>query len=243
MDIRIILSTFFVIFLAELGDKTQFAAMAASSGSNQPVSVLIGAILALSLSSVIAVAAGSLIGKYIPVKYIKIAAGALFLIFGLLYLREAFVPEKKEAEKVSVSINFIGESVLKAASVFEEREIQMLKDAAEMLSETRFIKTIEEIISEEEAHLESISAMHQHDFRFDHTFSDENVDYTALEEKFECSEDTDCLIRDIYDREKAMSDFYRITAEKTRIESVRNALLVLHEDEKKHAVKIKELLT
>jgi putative Ca2+/H+ antiporter (TMEM165/GDT1 family) len=47
MDWKLILSTFGVIFLAELGDKTQLAAVTLSASTRKPLAVFIGASLAL----------------------------------------------------------------------------------------------------------------------------------------------------------------------------------------------------
>jgi|GEM_PF-282178 len=242
MDIRIILSTFFVIFLAELGDKTQFAAMAASAGSNQPASVLIGTILALSVSSIIAVAAGSLLGNYIPIKYIKVAAGVLFLVFGALYLREAFIPENEEAPAEDAAFNIVGESVLKIASVFEEREIEMLEAAVEVLKDEKHLQVINSIINDERKHLDSISKMSPHNLQFSEDDQHDLSSVRTLDEAFSCSEDEDCLLKDIYDREAAMAEFYRITAKKTNISSVQKVLNILYEEEKHHASKLARLL-
>ena len=47
MDLRVLLTTFGVIFLAEMGDKTQLAAMTMAADSKKPWAVFIGASLAL----------------------------------------------------------------------------------------------------------------------------------------------------------------------------------------------------
>ncbi|MDC7228643.1 MAG: TMEM165/GDT1 family protein [Spirochaetales bacterium] len=241
MDIRIILSTFFVIFLAELGDKTQFAAMAASAGSNQPGSVLIGTILALSLSSVIAVAAGSLIGKYIPIKYIKIAAGALFIIFGVLYLREALIPEQEESVSETSSFSIFNQTVVRAASAFEENEIIMLEAAIEVLEDKQHIEVMYNILADEKNHLESVSELKVNDFKPEPE-PEELEKILLLDEAFACSEDEECLLKDIYDRETAMADFYRISAAKSSVPAVKNALTKLYKEEKRHASEIAALL-
>ncbi|HEY7547770.1 MAG TPA: TMEM165/GDT1 family protein [Blastocatellia bacterium] len=86
MNWRVMLTTFGVIFLAEMGDKTQLAAMTMASQTGKPWSVLIGAILALAAVSVIGVAVGALLGHYLPMQWIKRAAGAAFIIIGVLVL-------------------------------------------------------------------------------------------------------------------------------------------------------------
>ena len=79
--------TFFLIFIAELGDKTQIATMLLSAKSNSIMSVFIGSSIALICSSFIGVFAGAYITKYIPPHYIQNSAGVLFIVMGILILR------------------------------------------------------------------------------------------------------------------------------------------------------------
>ncbi|HMG35647.1 MAG TPA: TMEM165/GDT1 family protein [Blastocatellia bacterium] len=86
MDYRVILSTFGVIFLAEIGDKTQLAAMTMAAQSKKPVSVFIGAALSLALVSALGIAAGELLTTVLPLVWIKRAAAAAFILVGVLML-------------------------------------------------------------------------------------------------------------------------------------------------------------
>ena len=54
----VFLTTFTTVFLAELGDKTQLAALLLSAESGRPVLVFIGASLALISSSLVGVVSG-----------------------------------------------------------------------------------------------------------------------------------------------------------------------------------------
>ena len=86
VDWRILASTFGLIFLAELGDKTQLAAIALSAESKAPLAVFLGAVLALALVTLIGVAIGGTLTRVIPARYIRMAAGGLFVIIGILML-------------------------------------------------------------------------------------------------------------------------------------------------------------
>ena len=86
MDWRVLMTTFGIIFLAELGDKTQIAAMTMAAQKKRPWEVFIGAALALAAVSAIGVLVGSLLGNYLPVEWIKRVAGAAFIVIGVLVL-------------------------------------------------------------------------------------------------------------------------------------------------------------
>lgn len=90
MDWRLMLTTFGVIFLAEMGDKTQIAAMTMAAGKKRPWEVFIAASLALVVVSAIGVLVGNSLGQYLPVVWIKRAAGAAFIVIGALILSGRF---------------------------------------------------------------------------------------------------------------------------------------------------------
>lgn len=84
--IKIIISTFFIVFIAELGDKTQLATMIMSSQSNSKLGVLLGSSLALICSSVLGVIIGSALNKYIPPNLIQLASGIAFVAIGIVLI-------------------------------------------------------------------------------------------------------------------------------------------------------------
>lgn len=75
--------TFVTVFLAEMGDKTQLATFGFASQDGSKWLVFLAASLALVSVTGIAVLAGGLVGKYIPLHYIKYGSGALFIVIGL----------------------------------------------------------------------------------------------------------------------------------------------------------------
>jgi putative Ca2+/H+ antiporter (TMEM165/GDT1 family) len=90
MDWRIFVTTFGVIFLAEMGDKTQLAAMTMAAQSQRPWTVFVGAALALAAVSAIGVLVGSVVGNYLPLVWIKRAAAIAFIVIGVLILFDKF---------------------------------------------------------------------------------------------------------------------------------------------------------
>ena len=86
MDLKLYFSTFFAIFLAEMGDKTQLATLSMAAGAKSRWPVFLGAASGLILTSALAVVGGEVVTRYIPVHWVRRGAGVLFLILGALYL-------------------------------------------------------------------------------------------------------------------------------------------------------------
>jgi putative Ca2+/H+ antiporter (TMEM165/GDT1 family) len=90
MDIKLAATVFAVVFLAELGDKTQLATLLFSAKSPESlITVFLGASLALVLTSAIGVAAGGLIAQYMSPKLLSYIAGAGFVVIGIWTIWQA----------------------------------------------------------------------------------------------------------------------------------------------------------
>ncbi|MCK4259273.1 MAG: TMEM165/GDT1 family protein [Halanaerobiales bacterium] len=83
---KTLLTTFGLIFLAELGDKTQLATMLLVAQDKSVKAVFFGAALALICSTFLGVTLGAVLNKIIPANYIQMAAGIAFIIIGGLLL-------------------------------------------------------------------------------------------------------------------------------------------------------------
>ncbi|HEY9625538.1 MAG TPA: TMEM165/GDT1 family protein [Crinalium sp.] len=79
----VLLEAFSLTFLAEWGDRTQFATIALAA-SNNPFGVTAGAILGHTVCAAIAVLGGSLIAKRISERTITAIGGVLFLLFAVV---------------------------------------------------------------------------------------------------------------------------------------------------------------
>ncbi len=90
MDWRVLLTTLGVIFLAEMGDKTQLVVMTMAAQTGRPWAVLTGASIALVLVTALGVVVGSTLGQYLPLDWIKRAAAVAFILIGVLMLLDKF---------------------------------------------------------------------------------------------------------------------------------------------------------
>lgn len=83
----LVLGTFAFVFAAEWGDKSFLATVALAAASN-PYGVALGAIVGHGATTVLAVAGGSFLGKYVSERVVSVASGALFLLFAALTLSD-----------------------------------------------------------------------------------------------------------------------------------------------------------
>ncbi len=90
MDIKVLLTVFIAVFIAELGDKTQLATMLfAADKEVSKWTVFLGASLALIIASGIGVLAGGVVSQYVSEKYLHYMAGIGFVGIGIWTLVKA----------------------------------------------------------------------------------------------------------------------------------------------------------
>lgn len=81
------LVAFGVVFVAELGDKTQLLAM--TFGSRYPLRrVALGLLVGYGAAGLIAVTVGQVLGANLPRRPIEVGGGVIFIVFGVLALRD-----------------------------------------------------------------------------------------------------------------------------------------------------------
>ncbi|GBF78860.1 TMEM165/GDT1 family protein [Aphanothece sacrum] len=86
MDWQLFGLSFVTVFLAEIGDKSQIAAIALGGSSNSPRAVFFGSITALILASFLGVIAGGSIAQILPTKVLKAIAAIGFALMALRLL-------------------------------------------------------------------------------------------------------------------------------------------------------------
>jgi putative Ca2+/H+ antiporter (TMEM165/GDT1 family) len=90
MDLRLLVTVFWSIFVAELGDKTQLATLLYAADAHNPkLTVFAGAAAALVLTSAIGVLAGTFVSQHISPKLLSWLAGVGFIVIGLWTIARA----------------------------------------------------------------------------------------------------------------------------------------------------------
>ena len=87
MDLKLFVTVFSTIFVAELGDKTQLATLLyASNASNPKLTVFVASAAALVLTSALGVLAGSVVADHVSPRVVRWVAGFGFIAVGFWVL-------------------------------------------------------------------------------------------------------------------------------------------------------------
>ena len=90
MDLKILLTVFATVFIAELGDKTQLATLLfAADKEVSKWTVFLGASLALVVAAGMGVLAGGVISQYVSARHLHYLAGVGFVAIGIWTLLKA----------------------------------------------------------------------------------------------------------------------------------------------------------
>lgn len=90
MELKVFVTVFISVFIAELGDKTQLATMLfAADKEVSKWTVFWGASVALVVASAIGVLAGALLSEFINPKYLSYLAGTGFIVIGVVTMIRA----------------------------------------------------------------------------------------------------------------------------------------------------------
>jgi putative Ca2+/H+ antiporter (TMEM165/GDT1 family) len=133
-----LVTTFGLVFIAELGDKTQVL-VAWLASRYDARHVMAGVILGSAAIHGLGVAVGVAVGSFVPQTIVEVGAGALFLVFALLAFREARRDDEDDAEETP---DLIGKRpILGTAGFFflaelgDKTQIMVLALAAQLASQ------------------------------------------------------------------------------------------------------------
>ncbi|MBD3883551.1 TMEM165/GDT1 family protein [Phormidium tenue FACHB-886] len=98
MDWRLLGLSFVTVFLSELGDKSQLAAIALGGSSKSVRAVFLGAAAALLLASFLGVWLGEGAAQLLPARWVKLIAAIGFVVMAarLLWFRSEDTSEETE---------------------------------------------------------------------------------------------------------------------------------------------------
>jgi len=90
MSTKVVFATFLLVFFAELGDKTQIAALSMAASGGKTLEVFIGASLALVAATLMAVFLGRWVSRRVKPEILKPVSALLFVATGVWLFFKAF---------------------------------------------------------------------------------------------------------------------------------------------------------
>lgn len=244
MNWPLFFSTFMLIFLAELGDKTQLAVMSQSATASSRWTVFAAGALALTTSTAFGVLAGELIRRFVPdERFIKCAGGVLFLIFGCLMLREVFLPKSDRviaaAAPLSRVTSWVGQLVIQQAAIFEKAAYEDYEALAARALNPEEKAVFERLALEERWHHEAmmvaIASGGGKDIEITSEMAGElpPVD-DLMHDAVKASKEVEHAI----EHERAMAQFYRILSKRSSIPRLQETFGALAVAEENHAQRL-----
>lgn len=245
--------TFILIFLAELGDKTQLAALAktadAPDNSTAKWVVFLAASMALVVSTFIAVFLGHILKQLVPdERYIRLASALLFLVFGFTILYETYASFRQpvpvtvgSAPRATVPSDpgIAGGLALRAALEFEALAVDRYRRVAES-AKPELAKLLRTIASEEEGHLRRLQKLP--DDQLPAAVKKGGRGSGVSGRNLVVDGDDAKVVAQLIEHEEATAQFYRDLASRTLIGSVRSVLNDLAEEETDHARRLREMI-
>lgn len=237
-------STFALIFLAELGDKTQLAVMSQSASSSSKWTVFAAGVLALSASTAIGVLAGDLIRRFVPdERVIKLAGGALFLVFGALLLREGFRSKEEASSRpvraLSQVEGWMGRFVVQQAAVFERAAFEDYEALAARATDPAEKAVFGRLALEERWHHEAMAGAIGAGQEKDVAITPEMAgSLPPLDDLMQDAARASKEVEHAIEHERAMARFYQVLAKQCSIPRLRETFLALAVAEENHAQRL-----
>jgi Ca2+/H+ antiporter, TMEM165/GDT1 family len=254
MNTKVLFASFALVFLAELGDKTQLTALAFAASSKSPWAVFFGTSLALITTTALAVIFGEMLSRVLPERVLHIGSGVMFVLVGLVLLVNearkvpavAPMPEPAETSMVQPA-GFLSRMVLRHAILFETEMVDALESATEVCDDAALRQGLEEVTKEDHVHIESlkelVTGIPQADDEPDTGASEKPetvsppapvADALAAMEGIEADE-ADSPFHKLIQKQEAIAEFYIALARMSHLHDARDTLRWLAMEEIRHA--------
>ncbi len=169
MNIKVLLASFVVVFLAELGDKTQLTALAFSSQSRSPWAVFIGTSLALVCATALAVAFGEVLGRHVPARLLHLCSAVMFVLIGLVLLvnlargtsagPEADVSPEEQGQSGMGVEGAVSAFVGRQAVAFEEDMLALVEQTTATVAPGPIQQVLQRIAGRHREHIRAITGL------------------------------------------------------------------------------------
>lgn len=130
MPVQALLSSFGLVFLTEIGDKTMLATLCLSAQYRRPRIVLLATMLALGFASIVAVFVGVVLATALPIDFILYLSGLLFIGMGIHTLVRK-TPEADDCKQPATFLSMV--SLVLLSELGDKSQLAILALAAQSL--------------------------------------------------------------------------------------------------------------
>jgi rubrerythrin len=206
------------------------------------MTVFLAASAALICSTLIAVLFGDSLTRFIPERYLQMAAAILFIVFGGTMLFNVFFAQPETARVVPAPSVF-ERLIIQTAMVFEEASEQDYRQLAQNAESEAMKKVLLALADEERNHLTHLHAArldHAHEEAFE---SQERIVLPELEQLLHNVADDQGrpLIDHAIEHEQATAAFYDKLAKTAKLPGLKRTLRGLAEEERHHIALLRNL--
>jgi hypothetical protein len=244
MDIKLLLASFGVVFLAELGDKTQLTALAFSTSTRSPWSVFLGTSLALVCTTALAVACGEMLSRWLPERVLHLISAVMFVLVGLVLLvnlarkaPEAKAPTAPAAGVAAARSGPLSAFVGRQAVAFEEDLAAFIRETVPGIADPVLRQALLGLEERHRAHAAALAgigavadAARQAELDQDLSQGDPDRLLAALRQAGAALPADDAVTR-IIRRQEASAEFYIALAQRVRFHEARDMLRALAMEE------------
>ncbi len=243
MNARLFFTTFLMIFLAELGDKTQLSVIGRVTDPTTKWIVFAASSLALVCSTLIAVQCGGLLARTIEPRMIKTGAGVLFLVIGALTLVDGLRPAHKPVSEKPTGMSAVGRLVLAQATRFETIAARDYRALADRTANPAIRAVLIKLADSESGHLAIIDGLRRSEPRIPLPAGTPE----ALPSESELCHDVATSDVPVLDHaiahERSTAAFYAHLAQVTVVPSLKRAFQDLSQSEMRHVDELMALKT
>ena len=255
MNIKIVLASFAVVFLAELGDKTQLTALAFSAQSRSHWSVFLGTSLALVCTTALAVTCGGLLSRVVPPRVMHLASGVMFVLIGLVLLVNLArktpdapgqaLPEASD-DSVVPQTGPVGAFVARQIVGFEEDLSAYIREQGQTLPEGAFRNHLMETANAHVNHVAQLRAFGDRLKEEQRTQIDKDLEKAGAARLADILDEqtrrpVNDAVQRIISRQEAAAQFYIVLAQMIHFHDAKNVLRHLAADEIRLAQELSSL--
>lgn len=240
MDWKTLLLSFSIVFLAELGDKTQLTALTlTTSRGGGTWAVFLGAGTALLCATAMAVFCGSLLTRWLPERYLQLGSAVLFIIVGVCLLtnmawqngRHESVMTSKTAKTPKIAgahgskQSLLKTWIIKQVTAYEQQLVNDIDKCLQNMTPGKNRDLLMQMAMVHRQHGHEIENMYQQTAEDDHGLEEAEHIPEMLEKLQACNlHDHEQPIQNIIRRQEAAAEFYIALAQVVNRHRVRDLL-------------------